>query len=64
MTKIKQFFEDRRGKKSAVKRYTRSRAGNIALVLFLVAGGLFSMLPLIYCVSTSFKPLDELTVLQ
>ena len=59
---IKQFFEDRRGKKSAVKRYTRSKAGNIALVLFLVAGGLFSMLPLIYCVSTSFKPLDELLI--
>lgn len=59
---IKQFFEDRRGKKSAVKRYTRSTAGNIALVLFLLAGGLFSMLPLIYCVSTSFKPLDELLI--
>ncbi len=62
MTKIKQFFEDRRGKKSAVKRYTRSKAGNFALVFFLVAGGLFSMLPLIYCVSTSFKPLDELLI--
>lgn len=59
---IKQFFEDRRGKKSAVKRYTRSTAGNITLVVFLVAGGLFSMLPLIYCVSTSFKPLDELLI--
>ncbi len=62
MSKIKQYFEDKRGKKSAVKRYTRSRAGNVALVLFLVAGGLFSMLPLIYCVSTSFKPLDELLI--
>ncbi len=62
MNKIKQYFEDRRGKKSAVKRYTRSKAGNVALVLFLVAGGLFSMLPLIYCVSTSFKPLDELLI--
>lgn len=62
MTKIKQYFEDRRGKKSAVKRYTRSKAGNFALVFFLVAGGLFSTLPLIYCVSTSFKPLDELLI--
>ena len=62
MTKIKQYFEDKRGKKSAVKRYTRSTAGNIALVVFLLAGGLFSMLPLIYCVSTSFKPLDELLI--
>ena len=59
---IKRFIQDKRGKKAAVKRYTRSTAGNIALVLFLVAGGLFSMLPLIYCVSTSFKPLDELLI--
>lgn len=62
MNKIKQYFEDKRGKKSAVKRYTRTKAGNFALVFFLVAGGLFSMLPLIYCVSTSFKPLDELLI--
>ena len=62
MNRIKQYFEDKRGKKSAVKRYTRSKAGNFALVFFLVAGGLFSMLPLIYCVSTSFKPLDELLI--
>ena len=59
---IKRKIEDRRGKKSAVKRYTRSRAGNFTLVAFLVLGGLFSMLPLIYCVSTSFKPLDEVLI--
>ncbi len=59
---IKNFIMDRRAKKSAVRRYTRSRLGNFALVLFLVAGGLFSMLPLIYCVCTSFKPLDELLI--
>lgn len=62
MNTIKRFFKDRRAKKAAVKRYTRSTAGNITLVLFLVAGGLFSMLPLIYCVSTSLKPLDELLI--
>ena len=62
MNKIKQYFKDKRGKKSAVKRYTRSTAGNVALVVFLVAGGLFSMLPLIYCVCTSLKPLDELLI--
>ena len=62
MNRIKQYFEDKRGKKSAVKRYTRTKAGNFALVFFLLAGGLFSMLPLIYCVSTSFKPLDELLI--
>lgn len=59
---IKQYFQDKRAKKSAVKRYTRSTAGNITLVLFLLAGGLFSLLPLIYCISTSFKPLDELLI--
>ncbi len=62
MNRIKRFFQDRRGKKSAVKRYTRSKAGNFALVSFLVVGGLFSMLPLIYCVCTSLKPLDELLI--
>ncbi len=62
MNRIRQYFQDKRGKKSAVKRYTRSKAGNFALVLFLVLGGLFSMLPLIYCVCTSFKPLDELLI--
>jgi len=59
---IKRFFQDRRAKKSAVKRYTRSTAGNISLVVFLLAGGIFSTLPLIYCVSTSLKPLDELLI--
>ena len=62
MNKIKQYFKDKRGKKSAVKRYTRSTAGNVTLVVFMVAGGLFSMLPLIYCVCTSLKPLDELLI--
>ncbi len=59
---IKQYFKDRRGKKSAVKRYTRSKLGNFTLVFFLVLFGLFSLLPLIYCVCTSFKPLDELLI--
>ncbi len=62
MVSIKRYFQDLRGKKSAVKRYTRSKAGNFLLVLFLVVGGLFSTLPLIYCVCTSFKPLDELLI--
>ena len=62
MVSIKQYFEDKRGKKSAVKRYTRSKFGNFTLVFFLVVFGLFSMLPLIYCVCTSFKPLDELLI--
>lgn len=44
------------------KRYTRSRVGNFFYVLFLVLFGAFSVLPLIYCIVTSFKPLDELLV--
>ncbi len=60
--KIKNYFADKRASKSAVKRYTRSKFGNFMLVVFLVAGGLFSILPLIYCVATSLKPLDELLI--
>lgn len=44
------------------KRYTRSKVGNFFYVLFLVAFGAFSALPLVYCIVTSFKPLDELLV--
>ena len=61
-TKIKNYFVDKKASKSAVKRYTRSKFGNFMLVVFLVAGGLFSTLPLIYCVATSLKPLDELLI--
>ncbi len=51
-----------RQKKSQVRRYTRSKVGNVFYVIFLLAFGLFSMLPLIYAVLTSFKPLDELLI--
>lgn len=44
------------------KRYTRSRAGNIAFFGFLLLLGAFSALPLVYCVCTAFKPLDELLI--
>lgn len=47
---------------SQYKRYTRNKAGNVIYFTFLVCAGLFSVLPLIYCISTSFKPLDELLV--
>ncbi len=42
------------------KKYTRSKFGNFVYILFLVALGLFSVLPLIYSIITSFKPLEEL----
>ena len=48
--------------KSQYKRYTRSRAGNVMYFGFLLLAGAFSVLPLIYCVSTAFKPLDELLI--
>ena len=47
---------------SQYKRYTRNRAGNVLYFTFLLFAGAFSVLPLIYCVATSFKPLDELLV--
>ncbi len=49
-------------KRSEYKRYTRSRASNVLYFVFLTAMGAFSVLPLFYCVITSFKPLDELLV--
>ena len=44
------------------RRFTRTRFGNFMYFLFLTAAGLFSVLPLIYAVTTSFKPIDELLI--
>lgn len=49
-------------KKMQYKRYTRSRIGNVFYFTFLMLAGAFSVLPLVYCITTSFKPLDELLV--
>lgn len=49
-------------KRAEYKRYTHSRFGNVIYFSFLILAGAFSMLPLIYCVCTAFKPLDELLV--
>lgn len=49
-------------KEKSFKKYTRSKIGNFFFVFFLVVFGLFSVLPLIYSVITSFKPLEELLV--
>lgn len=48
--------------RSQYRKYTRSTAGNIMYFSILVLAGAFSVLPLIYCVVTSFKPLDELLI--
>ena len=45
-----------------VKRYTRSRFGNFMFFFFLFLFGAFSVLPLLYSIVTSIKPLDELLV--
>lgn len=55
--KIRQF-----SRVSESKKYTRSKVGNVSYVILLVAFGLFSIFPLIYCVTTSLKPLDELMI--
>lgn len=47
---------------SQYRRYTRSKAGNVAYFIILFLAGAFTFLPLIYCVITSFKPLEELLI--
>lgn len=44
------------------RRYTRSTAGNVMYFTILFLAGAFTILPLIYCIITSFKPLDELLI--
>lgn len=39
---------------------SRSFGGDLAILVFLSAGALFSILPLVYAVSNAFKPLNEL----
>lgn len=46
--------------RSQYRRYTRSKFGNVFYFSVLFMAGAFSVLPLVYCVITSFKPLDEL----
>lgn len=48
--------------KAEVRHYTRSAVGNIFFFVVLIGAGFFSVLPLIYSIVTSFKPLDELLV--
>lgn len=48
--------------KKAYRKYTRSLLGNIFYFAFLILFGAFAILPLIYTVITSFKPLDELLI--
>ena len=60
MIKAIKEYRKKNPKKTNAKRFTRSKVGNFFYFAVLIAGGLFSVLPLIYSISTSFKPLDEL----
>ena len=59
MEKVKK-LRLRVAKKKSYKRFTRSKVANVFFVTMLLLAGLFMVLPLIYSIVTSFKPLDEL----
>ncbi len=44
------------------KNFTRSKFGTFCYFTFIILAGIFSVLPLIYAVVTSLKPLDELLI--
>ena len=48
--------------KTQARKYTRSKFGNFLFFVFLFAAGAFSVVPLIYSITTSLKPLDELMI--
>ena len=56
------FFSGDRKASDQRKRFTRSKTGNFFYIIMLISMGLFSVLPMIYCICTSFKPLDELLI--
>ncbi len=67
MTNIKKSYKDLMYKinkkpKAQYKRYTRSKGGTAMLFIILAAASIFSILPLIYCINASLKPLDELLI--
>ena len=49
---FKRIHENRTAKTSQSKKYTRSKAGNTVYVVILLALGVFSVLPLVYCIAT------------
>lgn len=59
---IKSMRASRRRERIASRRYTRSKFGTFLIFVILTAAGLFSVLPLVYCICTAFKPLDELLI--
>lgn len=59
---MKKHFILKKNSKQFSIRFTRSKIGNIFYFLFIILVGLFYVLPLIYSIVTSFKPLDEIMV--
>lgn len=59
---FKKIFSNQSFSKTQYKRYTRTKLGNFFYFAFLIAFGLFSILPMVYCIATSFKPLSELLI--
>ena len=49
-------------KNSQYRRYTRSTAGSIGYFTILIIASIVMVFPLVYCLVTSFKPLDELLI--
>ena len=60
--KRRMFLAFRKSGSAQVRKYTRSKFGNFFFFTFLFVFAAFSVLPLIYSVVTSFKPLDELFI--
>ena len=58
----REYRERKRAAVSSTRRFSRSRFGNFMCCFFIVAAGAITMLPLIYAVSTSLKPLDEILI--
>lgn len=61
-TLVRKLHKLRPSRRPQTRRFTRSTWGNALCCTLLVVAGLFSMLPLIYAVVTSFKPIDELLI--
>lgn len=58
MEKIKQYINSKRGDKP--KRLNRSAGGDAGIFVFLALFGVIMVFPMIYAISQSLKPLDEL----
>ena len=62
--RIKQYIQTHKSNRKglASRRFVRSGFGNFLNFFLIFSAGIFTMLPLIYAVVTSLKPLDELLI--